>query len=372
MRIGIDGIVLREKNAGSLRYFEQLLTGLAGAASRHQYVVFVNRKALPPDLICWNDNFALKDVSNIRLLPSALRQQFFLSWNVLGKIDLLHSSVFPPSLWLQCKSVMTVLDLNFDLNPETTKWTGRMWWRLLGWRGIRKADRVITLSEQTRNELVRRGVAKAKTAVIPLFARPIFRPTANQPVIAAKYDLPERYVLYVGTLEPRKNVANLVRAFALASKRRDLAHVLVLAGARGWLYDDIFRTVEELNLRDQVIFLDYVPDEDLPGLYSAADLFVFLSRYEGFGLPVLEAMACGAPVLASNSSALPEVVGDAGIMVPPDDVEQAAIEMTRLLTDRELRAAMVERGLRRARLFSPERFIRQTLQAYDEAICASA
>ncbi|MCI0474822.1 MAG: glycosyltransferase family 4 protein, partial [Anaerolineales bacterium] len=176
--------------------------------------------------------------------------------------------------------------------------------------------------------------------------------------------------LYIGTLEPRTNIPTLIRAFALAKQRGALPHVLVIAGQRGWHYDDIFRTVEELQLKDQVLFLGYVPDDDLPGLYSGADLFAFLSWYEGFGFPVLEAMACGTPVLASKTSVLPEVVGDAGILVAPNDPEQVAIEMLRILADAELRREMSARGLERAQFFSQERFAHGILQIYEEVLRA--
>ena len=146
------------------------------------------------------------------------------------------------------------------------------------------------------------------------------------------YHLPAKYILYVGTLERRKNLTTLVRAFAQARRMASLEHTLVLVGQRGWLYEDVFRTVEELGLRDRVLFLGYVPDEDMATLYSHADLFAYLSLYEGFGLPPLEAMACGAPVLVSNVSSLPEVVGDAGVLVNPRDVPAIASELVRILS----------------------------------------
>jgi glycosyltransferase involved in cell wall biosynthesis len=373
MRIGIDGIVLRGKDAGSLRYFEQLITGLAKFGGSHAYVIFADRRVLPSAAISQQGNFLCRNVNAASPLPAALRQQLFRAWHVRGKIDLLHSPVSAIPLWFDAKTVMTVQDLAFEVYPEAAKWTGRLWFHLFVRRGAEKATRIIAISESTKRDLVRcYGISAEKIGVVYHCLPTIFRAVTNRKEIAAKYRLPEKYILYVGTLERRKNIANLIRAFAAARRIGTLPHVLVLAGQRGWLYEDIFRTVEELNLKDQVIFLGYVPDEDLPGLYSAADLFVYLSRYEGFGLPVLEAMACGTPVLASNASSLPEVIGDAGIMVPPDDVEQAAVEMVRLLTDRALRGTMIERGLRWASTFSQERFIRQTLQVYDEAICVSA
>ena len=366
--IGIDGIVLRGRDAGSLRYFEQLLRGLAETDTRNQYIVFANyqslSQAIPPQ-----KNFLYQDVRP-SLLPAALHQQLYNSWQVQGTLGLLHSPVFVPPLRFNGKTVMTVFDLAFVRYPQTKKWTGQLWWRLLGRRGIRKADRVIAISESTRRDLVNWGIRADKIRVVYPCIPASFKPMVERRAITTTYNLPVPYILFVGTLEPRKNVTTLIRAFALAKQRGALPHALVIAGQRGWLYQDIFRTVEQLELKTHVIFLGYVPDDDLPALYSGADLFAYLSWYEGFGLPVLEAMTCGVPVLTSNVSALPEVVGDAGILVAPDDPEQAASEMLRVLTDTELRHELSARGLARAALFSQERFARGILQVYEEVLRA--
>jgi glycosyltransferase involved in cell wall biosynthesis len=159
------------------------------------------------------------------------------------------------------------------------------------------------------------------------------------------------FILNVGTLEPRKNLATLLDAYA-ALRRRGLEHRLVIAGGRGWLYDGVFRRVEELSLEDDVLFLGYVAEEHLPALYCLADLLVFPSLYEGFGLPPLEAMACGTPVITSNSSSLPEVVGEAGLMVPAQDPEALAETIAMVLADPGLREDLVRKGLSRASEFT--------------------
>jgi glycosyltransferase involved in cell wall biosynthesis len=369
LRIGLDGLILRGRDAGSLSYFEQLLSGLAALDTRHQYVVFADLKALPSRLSLRRSNFVYHSVK-LNFLPPALHQQLFAAWQIHGTLDLLHSPVFIPPLLFTGKTVTTIFDLAFVRYPNTKKWTGQFWWRLLGRRGIQQSDRIIAISESTRRDLANWGIPEEKIRVVYPYALSTCRSTTARRVTAAKYRLPDSYLLYLGTLEPRKNISTLIRAFALAKQRGALPHALVLAGQRGWLYSDIFQTVEELGLKDQVIFLGYVPDDDLPGLYSGADLFAYLSWYEGFGLPVLEAMACGTPVLASNTSALPEVVGDAGILVAPDDPERVAAEMLRLLTDAEMRREMSARGLERAKFFSQERFARGILQVYEEVLRA--
>ncbi len=368
MKIGIDGVVLRGRDAGTLRYFEELVTGLAEVDNSNEYVIFVH-SSLKSRLVSQKKNFNVLSVPPIPFLPPILRQQLFRAWNAADKLDLLHSPVsVPPLFFRDGKTVATIFDLTFELYPETTKWTGRLWWQVFGRQGIARADRLIAISESTKHDLCRvYDVADEKIHVIYPSTRDIFKPVANPHPIIAKYKLPEKYVLYVGTLEPRKNIANLVRAYAMAKSNSAREHVLVIAGERGWQYRDIFQTVEELGLQGQVIFTGYIPDEELPALYSAADLFAYLSQYEGFGFPVLEAMACGTPVLVSNTSSLPEIVGDAGVLVSPNDVDRAASEIARILSERDLRDAMSWHGLERAKFFSRERFVRETLEAYNQA-----
>lgn len=368
MRIGLDAVVLRNPVAGSHRYFEQLLTGLSKSGAENEFVVFSNLRSACADAMPRQNNFSYRNVDTRRWMPAALQQQLFMDWSAFGSLDVLHSTVSVPPLWYRHPTVATILDLTFDLFPETTKWTGRWWWKILVRPGIARASRLIAISESTKRDLCKRfGIAEAQVQVIYPYVPALFQSTHNGDATAARYHLPSKYILYVGTLERRKNLATLIRAFAQARQMAGLEHMLVLAGQRGWLYDDVLRAVEELGLRDRVLFLGYVPDEDLPTLYSRADLFAYLSLYEGFGLPPLEAMACGAPVIVSDVSSLPEVVGEAGVLVSPRDVGVIASEFVRVLSDRDLRATMRERGFARARLFSQERFVQQTLEVYRDA-----
>jgi glycosyltransferase involved in cell wall biosynthesis len=367
MKIGIDGIVLRGRDAGTLRYFDELVCGLAEVDNSNEYVIF--QTSLRSHWGSLKKNFTFIEVPHIRFLPPILRQQFFRAWHSTGKLDLLHSPVSVLPLFFRTgKTIMTVFDLTSELYPATAKWTGRLWWKVFGRAGIARADDLIAISESTKHDLCSvLNIVDERIRVIYPCASAIFRPIASPQAIAAKYGIPEKYVLYVGTLQRRKNIAALIRAFALAKRVGAFEHTLVIAGEFGWHYRDIFQTVEELGLGNQVIFTGYVADEDLPSLYSGADLFVFLSQYEGFGFPVLEAMACGTPVLVSNASSLPEIAGDAGVLVPPNDIERTASEIARLLSDQDLRQVMSLRGLERAELFSRERFTRATLEMYNQA-----
>ena len=369
MRVGIDGIILRGRDAGSLRYFEQLLIGLAEAGKSNEYIIFTDERILTSSVVPRNANFLLKNINKISLLPGAMQQQLFSAWHLFGDLDILHTPIFIPPLWYSGKTVMTIFDLTFLRFPKTQKWTGRFWWRLLGPAGIKKSNHLVAISESTKKDLLSAyKIPEEQVTVIYPYTPAQFKPVPKNNTIINKYHLPESYILYVGTLERRKNITTLLRAFSIVKRDTSLEHYLVLVGQRGWLYNDIFQTVEELGIKHDVIFLGYVPDEDLPGIYSGADLFVFLSIYEGFGFPVLEAMACGVPILTANTSSLPEVVDDAGVLVPPYDIDLAAFEMIRILSDPETQKDLSDRGLAQAKNFSQERFTKENLAVYDKVI----
>jgi glycosyltransferase involved in cell wall biosynthesis len=236
---------------------------------------------------------------------------------------------------------------------------------------LRRADRVITISEFVRQEVIRLcGVDPDRVTAIPLAADARFRPA--EPEAVARFrrerELPARFILYMGTLQPRKNIETLVRAYVQLRQDGHLEQALVLAGGRGWQYESIFALVRQLGLESQVHFPGFVPDEEQALWYTAADIFAFPSLYEGFGLPPLEAMACGTPVVASTSSSLPEVVGDAGVLVEPTDVGGLATTLRHLLDDEGRRVRMRKAGLVRAASFSWRRMAEETVQVYDEVL----
>jgi glycosyltransferase involved in cell wall biosynthesis len=235
-------------------------------------------------------------------------------------------------------------------------------------RAVRHADHIIAVSEATKRDLIRlTGTPENKITVIYEAAEPIYFPIHDQEVLAqihAKYHLPEQYILFVGTIEPRKNLPTLIHAFqGLIDKYKAQAD-LVIVGKQGWLYDDVYQLVEDLGLGDRVHFLGRVPTADLPHLYNASQMLVLPSYYEGFGLPPLEAMACGIPVITSDTSAMPEIVGDAAQRVGCEDEEGFTVAMWRFLTDDSLRADMIAKGLKRVKCFSWERAARETLEVY--------
>jgi glycosyltransferase involved in cell wall biosynthesis len=270
------------------------------------------------------------------------------------------------------RSVVTVHDLGYLAYPAAHKTGDR---RYLDWStrwNARCATAVIADSAATKADLIRTyGVDERKIRVIHLGRDETLAPVCDARVSAevrARYGIAGRYLLYVGTLQPRKNLARVIEAFARAAAGPAFSDLLlVLAGKKGWLYDDLFAQVERLGLPGRVIFPGYVDDADLPALLSGALAFVFPSLHEGFGIPVLEAGACGVPVITSNTSSLPEVAGDAALLVDPHDVDAIAEAMNRLVTDEALRAELSRRGLANVQRFSWEKCARETLAVLLEA-----
>jgi glycosyltransferase involved in cell wall biosynthesis len=283
--------------------------------------------------------------------------------------DLLHGMGFAVPLLWPGPSVVTIFDLSFLRFPEYLGAGRRLYLRLITRLSARRARRVIAISESGKAEIGDLlGVPDSRIDVAVPGVRPDFRPLPPDRVadIRRQLQLPERYILYVGTLEPRKNLATLLRAYARLPRRS--AVKLVLVGSRGWRAGAIFALIEELGLEQDVITPGYVTGENLPMWYNPAEMFVYPSVYEGFGLPLLEAMACGVPVIASDTTSLPEAVGPGGLLLPPADVDAWAGALSDLLDDPTARAAQSERGLKWAAGFTWENTARQTVAAYRKAL----
>jgi glycosyltransferase involved in cell wall biosynthesis len=264
-------------------------------------------------------------------------------------------------------TVLTVHDLIFRHLPKHHKPLNRWYLNLTMPLYCRRADHIIAVSEHSKRDLISiYGIAAKKITVVYEAAAPSFRPQTPQKVAAVRtrYGLPERYLLFVGTIEPRKNLTRLLIAFE-SLYADGLVGGLVIVGQRGWLYDDFFARLEESPVRGAVLLPGYVPDDDLPAFYAGAQALVLPSVYEGFGLPVLEAMACGTPTVASNASSVPEIGGDAALYFDPSDVEAAVDVIRRLLRDGSLRDEMRERGLIQAARFSWQRAAAETRAVYD-------
>jgi glycosyltransferase involved in cell wall biosynthesis len=287
-------------------------------------------------------------------------------------LDILHSTDFIPPTWGARHFVITVHDLNFLYYPQYLTAEARHYYNDQIQGAVSRADAILADSYATQRDLVQLlNVAPARVSVAHLAADERFRPLspdATQRVLR-KYDLEVRvdieqpYLLFIGTWEPRKNLPGLLEALALLHARGERRH-LVIAGRPGWLYDEVFTRVQTLNLTPWVHFIEQIPEDDLCALYNGALLLTMPSFYEGFGLPALEAMQCGTPTVVSNRASLPEVVGDAGLLIDPDDPSSIADAFERLARDETLREHLRKAGLARAGQFTWAETARKTLGTY--------
>ncbi len=289
-----------------------------------------------------------------------------------SQAHLLHALAFAGPRQISIPWIVTIYDLSFMKFPASFNSLNRVYLNYAVRDSLRRSDRAIAISESTKRDLVSQfRVRPAKVQVIYCGVDLSFMPASDPSSAAqlrARYSLSEKFILYVGTIEPRKNIVRLLRAFARAKRDAGLPHRLVLVGARGWKYEEVDRVIEEEGIAREVVFTGYVPQEELASCYRAADLFVYPSLYEGFGLPPLEAMACGTPVVTSNTSSLPEVVGDAALLVDPEDEQALAGAIVRALTDHSLRERMTARGVAQAARFSWARAARETTALYREVL----
>jgi len=362
VRIGIDARLLAYRMGGISRYTRHLIQGFAAMATPHQFVVLQSRKQRRP----------LVQAPRVRTVslwtpPHHRWEGWALSLELWPRrLHLLHSPDFIPPRYGSFRRVITVHDLTFLYYPQFLTAESARYYGQID-RAVRQADHILADSHATRRDLMERlGVPPEKVTVVHLAADPRCRPLAPARVraVADRYGLPEPFLLFVGTLEPRKNVPTLLEAIHRL-RRAGLEVPLVLVGRRGWLYDEVFARLQALGLEGQVRFLEGVTDEELVGLYNAARCLVLPSFYEGFGLPALEAMACGTPVIVSDRASLPEVVGEAGLLVDPTSPEALAEAIGRVWEDEALRQRMRRQGLAQAARFSWERVVRETLAVYE-------
>lgn len=288
------------------------------------------------------------------------------------KLDLIHdpSQISPFLFNPSHRKVLTIHDLSPILFPETHGRIHVLLQKHIFPRSLKHVDRIITVSDSTKNDVIRYlKVRKSKITTIYNGVDEVFQVLCDDATesVKKKYRIKNPFILYVGTLEPRKNIPVLLKAFYLL-KKKGIGHRLVIAGGKGWKYENIYKTLNELNLQKEVIFTGYVQYEDLPKLYNAADIFIYPSLYEGFGFPPLEAMACGTPVIASNTSSLPEVVGNAGMLVDPLDAAKIADAMRKVLNNEDVRERMIQMGLERVSMFSWERCAEETLEVYKSLV----
>lgn len=366
MHVGIDARLVYYTRAGIGEYTLRLTQALAEAYPQEHFVLLQDRRQPQP----------LVEAANVQVastwIPSHHRtEQLCMPWVVDRlKTDVFHSPDFIPPLRYRGCSVITIHDLAFLIYPHfLTKDAARYYGQID--RAVRRADQIIAVSHSTKNDLVRMlGVPEDRVTVIHEAAHPRMRPMPRDEAlqrVQALYGVPDEFVLFVSTIEPRKNVGGLLKAYRRLRDDYKLTPALVLAGSPGWLSDEIHALVAQVDLKQHTYFLGRVEAHDLPYLYNAARCLVHPAFYEGFGLTPLEAMACGTPVIVSNVSSLPEVVGDAGMLVDPLQDEEITVALWRVLTDNTLREGLRMKGLQRAASFSWQRAAEQTMAVYHRA-----
>ncbi|OHD63730.1 MAG: hypothetical protein A2176_14430 [Spirochaetes bacterium RBG_13_51_14] len=273
---------------------------------------------------------------------------------------------YPYFFFSTVKKIGFLYDLVWKLYPETMEFGNKARMKLLTFRNMRKLDLLVSISANTKNDAHELLNLNTRIEAIPLAADgTIFYPADGSTVSAVrkKYGISKKYILSVCTLEPRKNLKTLLAAYRILPSRRE--YQLVLVGMTGWIGSDFFQAIESSDVRDNVLITGYVSTAELAPIYTGAELFVFPTLYEGFGLPVLEAMQCGCPVITSNTSSIPEVAGDAALMLDPEDMTGLAESMEKILKNASLRKELAKKGLRQSKLFSWEKSARRLLQALE-------
>lgn len=370
MHIAIDAHSVGTGLAGNESYITNLIEALAEIDTRNRYTLYVTR---PEAIERFKDRWP--NVSLRLTLPHTPLIRIPLTLSVelrKNPVDLLHVQFTAPPL-APCPVIASIHDLSFEHLPETFKRRSRMQMRLTIRRTARTAAELVTISDYSKRDIVSTyGIDPGRVTVTPLAAPPHFAPVIDGTElerVRKAYGIRGDYILAVGSIQPRKNLARLIDAYAELVSMRGEGNLpgLVLVGKRAWLFEETIRTAVRQQLQNQILFTGYVPERDLPALYSGALCFVYPSFFEGFGLPPLEAMQCGTPVITGNLTSLPEVVGDAGIMVDPFDVGALSGAIALLIDDVDQRKRLRVKGLARARAFDWRETARRTLEVYERA-----
>ena len=362
LRIGLDGTTLQPERSGVGFYTEHLFASLLAVDGKNEYVVLSNSEVrsdmIPADLVHEGYRFPLRGIWMQAILPHLLNR---------NKVDVCHFTNYISPLWSSCPAVVTFPDMTVSLFPRYSPWKKRLLLRSLIPLVARKADAIIVVSESSRRDVLRTlRIRKEKIHLIHEGVTPEFTPVTDKnrlEKVKIRYGLRGPYFIAVGTVEPRKNLVRLAQAFQQVRRETGRNLKLLIVGGKGFQSDQILREVKE-SADGQVIWTGYAPSHDLPSLYSGAEALVYPSLYEGFGLPVLEAMACATSVITSNNSSLREVAGDAALLVDPEVVEDISNSMRRIIEDRKLYNMLSNKGIERASHFSWKEAARRTLKVY--------
>lgn len=376
MRIGINAFYLIPgKIGGTEVYLRNLLEEFTSWDLRNEYVLFLNQGAK----FFFPEKENLKKVilpipSPLKPIRALFEQIVFLYLVKKYNLDILHSPGYVcPLLDINCAKVVTIFDLQYFHFPKNFSFPKRIYWQFFIPLSAKKAHKIITVSSYSKSDICNNlKIVPEKVEVIPLAVDPIFFREKKEKVTSISaggvLKLPEPFILSVSTFNPHKNIEKLIDAFSLLKKNAKIPHKLILVGIKQRNFYSIVRRIKNLNLSKEVIILTNLPTEYLPDIYSRADLFVFPSFFEGFGLPPLEAMACSCPVVSSNATALPEVVNGGAILFNPINVEELAEAIVTVITNPEVKKQLIFRGLQVVRRYSWTFTAKETLRVYEEAV----
>lgn len=370
MHIGFDAHSIGAGLGGNETYASNLIEALADVDTQNRYTLYVTKQEAV-------DRYAHRwaNVSVRKTLPHTplIRIPLTLAAELRRRpVDILHVQYTAPPL-APCDTVVMIHDLSFEHLPETFKRRSWMQMRLTVRRTARAASHVVTDSEYSRQDILRTyRLPPERVTTTPLAASSNFRPTNDERVLE-KYGVSGDYILAVGSIQPRKNIARLIRAYTLMRSQHDgRVPKLVVAGKNAWLFKETIRAAAISSASDNILFTGYVPESELPALYTGALCFAYPSFFEGFGIPLLEAMRCGTPTIASDRTCFPEVVGDASLMIDPFDEQSIADALWRMISDAALREQLRSRGFVQSSLFDWQQTARLTLDVYDQVFHAKA
>lgn len=375
MKIGLDIRSLLAPKTGVGYYTYHLANSLLKLDEVNEYHLFYFNFLRRKNSL----NFKQKNafIKEIKAVPGRVCNQIWRYFDFpkidlfTKEMDVFHFPNFTITPLKKGKVILTVHDLSFVKYPQFTEPKNLKFLKKLFIKSINRADLILTVSEFTKNELQDVfNIKDEKIAVVYNGVEDIFKnkiDAAALKKVKLKYSLPEKYIFHVGMLEPRKNITSLIKAYHLSRGRhKDFPYKLVIVGRKGWHYEQIFATVKNLDLQKEVIFTGYVEHNDLPLLYQGGDLLVYPSIYEGFGLPVLEAMASGIPVICSAKSSLPEVAGEAALLCSGNTPEDISLKIEEVLNSEQLPKEMAAQGIRQAEKFSWEKSAQKVLALYKQ------
>lgn len=373
MKIAINTLAMKSFKHGMGTYIGNLVNNLLQLDQENEYLIYVSAINFPLFKIPENHKVKFKFIPRNRVLRLFWEQTLLPLDLWREKVDLFHGPAFTTPLIKTCKQLITVHDLTWWTHPQTHEKIKVLYFRTMIALCTRRADFITVNSISTNNDLMRiLGVPEKKIVLIYHAANERFQPITNQSLlteIREKYQLPSHFILFVSVLEPRKNLEGLITAFSqLRQRQPDFPYQLVVVGGKGhgWKNERIFALVDQLKLNEFVSFLGLVSDEALPVLYNLADLFVLPSFYEGFGVPVLEAMMSGCPVVISKTGSLPEIAGAAAILIDPHNINELSFAIEKVLSDQTLQKQLSEKGLLNAQRFSWQKTAGQTLNLYHQ------